>query len=209
MSAEPLAIERSSATDLPETITYVVTWQGSPILPMLCTGVRSMKRTLATRARHVLHWLGCGVSVITGVGSSACYSGADASAAGDSDSGDAGDAGDAGDSSGDTTDPSSGDPIDPPPEDAHLIPRTMARRLTRAELDNTIRDLVGDAERPATQLLGEPEFAPFDNDYTLQTPSRALVESLEVLAKDVADRFVTDTGRRGQIMPCSPTGSAR
>ena len=63
-----------------------------------------------------------------------------------------------------------------------------ARRLSNAELDHTLRDLLGDTTSPASRLLSEDEFAPYDNDYTTQRASRALIESLQSLAEDVAAR---------------------
>jgi hypothetical protein len=54
-------------------------------------------------------------------------------------------------------------------------------------------------------LVGD-QFAPYDNDYTLQQASRALIESLEVMADDVATRLIADAARRAQIVPCTPSG---
>ena len=48
---------------------------------------------------------------------------------------------------------------------------SVARRLTRAELDNTVRDLLGDNTAPAAKFLIEDEYRPFDNDYTAQAAS--------------------------------------
>lgn len=83
----------------------------------------------------------------------------------------------------------------------------VVRRLSRAELDNTLRDLVGDDSRPAARLLAEEPHTPYDNDYTLQAPSQALIESLEVLAEDVARRALLDPERRATLVPCVPTGA--
>ena len=80
------------------------------------------------------------------------------------------------------------------------------RRLTRSELDATVRDLFGDDTSPARKVLAEDEFNPFDNDYTLQRASSALIDSLEAFADDVAARALT-TAHRDAVVPCTPTGA--
>jgi hypothetical protein len=93
-----------------------------------------------------------------------------------------------------------------PPEHAELVPESMARRLSQAELDNTVMALLSDDTRPANRTLGEPEFTPFDNEYALQIPSRVLIESLEILAIDIGTRLITDPARRAELVPCTPSG---
>ncbi|MDH5673387.1 MAG: DUF1588 domain-containing protein [Myxococcales bacterium] len=83
---------------------------------------------------------------------------------------------------------------------------SVARRLTRAELDNSLRDLLGDGTAPASQLLPEDPFAPFDNDYTQQQASAALIDSLERLAEEVAVRVLSDAATRAALIPCTPSG---
>ena len=82
---------------------------------------------------------------------------------------------------------------------------SVARRMSRAELDNTLRDLLGDDSAPASQLLAEDAFSPYDNDYTSQLASGALIDSLELLASDVAARVIDDAGLRAQLVPCTPS----
>ncbi len=76
----------------------------------------------------------------------------------------------------------------PPAVDPILAVESGARRLSQAELDNTLRDLLGEDSAPAARLLNEDEFRPFDNDYTIQQASEALITSLEALAEEVAER---------------------
>jgi hypothetical protein len=97
-------------------------------------------------------------------------------------------------------------PAEPPPENVDLVPESQARRLSQAELDNTLADLVADDTRPARTYIAEDEFAPYDNDYSLQLVSRTLIESMEVLSIDVAKRLIEDPTRRGLVVPCNPTG---
>jgi hypothetical protein len=81
-----------------------------------------------------------------------------------------------------------------------------ARRLTRSELDRTVRDVLGDTTQPAAKVLAEDEYNPFDNDYTLQRASRALIDSLEAFAEDAAARAVSEANR-DRVVPCTPSGA--
>ncbi len=81
---------------------------------------------------------------------------------------------------------------------------SKVRRLSRTELDNSVRDALGDTTAPASRYLSEDEYSPFDNDYTLQRASRALIDSLEAFADDVAARAV-DPANRARNVPCTPS----
>jgi hypothetical protein len=94
------------------------------------------------------------------------------------------------------------------PVSSEFASASGARRLTTAELDSTLRDLLGDTTSPATAMLVADSFAPFDNDITLQSASEALIVSLEILATDVADRAMADATRRDRVVPCTPSGSS-
>ena len=82
---------------------------------------------------------------------------------------------------------------------------SVARRLSRTEIDATVRDLLGDTTNPAGRFLAEDEFTPFDNDYTRQNPSAALIDSLEATAGDIAARVLAPA-TRSRIVTCTPTG---
>ncbi|KPK16056.1 MAG: hypothetical protein AMJ62_07175 [Myxococcales bacterium SG8_38] len=103
---------------------------------------------------------------------------------------------------------SAGGPDGPPAVDPLIAIQSGARRLSQAELDNTLRDLVGEDTAPAARLLNEDEFRPFDNDYTIQQASAALITSLEALAEEVAARAVADGARRAALVPCTPSSAA-
>ena len=89
----------------------------------------------------------------------------------------------------------------PPSVDPILAIESGVRRLSQSELDNTLRDLLGEDTAPAARLLNEDEFRPFDNDYTIQQASEALITSLEALAEQVAERAVADAARRAALVP--------
>ncbi len=128
---------------------------------------------------------------------SACYRGNDGSGASGSDTD--------GTVGGGTESDSETDGTAPPPADGGVGIVGM-RRLSRIELDHTLRDLLGDDTRPATALLPEDVIDPFDNDYTKQTVTTVLVEGIESLAIDVSRRFLADTTRRDMVVGCQPSG---
>lgn len=90
--------------------------------------------------------------------------------------------------------------------DASGALESVARRLSRAELDNVLEDVLGDDTSPAHVHLLEEEYTPFDNDAALQTASQAYVDGLAALAEDVARRAISDPARRSALVPCTPTG---
>ncbi len=82
------------------------------------------------------------------------------------------------------------------------------RRLTRVELDATVRDLLGDDAGRARRLMPADATDPFDNDYHQQLASGALVEAAEALAMELADVALVDPLARAQLIPCMPVGAA-
>jgi hypothetical protein len=137
-----------------------------------------------------------GLTVCLGVGTSACYKGT---------GGDGGDTTEGSGSSADGASSSDGEP-EPPPENVDLVLAGQSRRMTQAELDNTLADLLGDLTEPAKIFLSEDDFTPYDNDYTLQLVSRSYVESMEIMSIDVAARLIESPERRALVVPCTPTG---
>lgn len=91
-------------------------------------------------------------------------------------------------------------------DDAEAVGVSGLRRLTRIELDATLKDLVGEGQPLARTLLPPDPTDPFDNDYRLQLASTTLVDSLEELARQAAERTMADPARRAQVLPCMPTG---
>jgi hypothetical protein len=113
-----------------------------------------------------------------------------------------GDAADAGETEGGAD---SGE-VEPPPESGG-VGVVGLRRLSRTELDHTLRDLVGDETRPASARLPEDVVDPFDNDYTTQYASSVLIEGIEALAIDVSGRLLQDAAARDMVVGCEPTGA--
>jgi hypothetical protein len=95
---------------------------------------------------------------------------------------------------------------EPVPEGAQEAVLSGARRLTRTEYDNTLRDLLQDTTNAGFARLPEDVNDPFDNDYHTQKVSPALIEAAEALANEAAARAVQNAAVRDAIVPCSPSG---
>jgi hypothetical protein len=85
---------------------------------------------------------------------------------------------------------------------------TGLHRLSRIEYDNTLGDLLADTSRQGFAALPEDTHDPFDNDYTTQLVSGALIASAETLATDASARVLADVSRRDALVGCTPTGAA-
>lgn len=135
-----------------------------------------------------------------------CYSGLGASDSAAAD-GDASAGAETGGSDGAT----SGEPDDPgAPVDPVVLERVGAsgmRRLTAVEYAATVRDLLG-VDVDAALLLPEDWRQPFDNDYTTQVASQALIEGAELLGSDVAELALASPTSRDMIVGCVPADVA-
>jgi hypothetical protein len=99
--------------------------------------------------------------------------------------------------------PDEGEVADPPVPAGLGVGQQGARRLSHDELNNTLRDLLGDETRPAERFLPPDVIDPFDNELSTQVPSAVLVAGLEALAGDVAVRLLEDPTLRDAIIGCS------
>jgi hypothetical protein len=75
------------------------------------------------------------------------------------------------------------------------------RRLTRAEYDNTVRDLLGDATAPARKFPQEEVVLGFTNNADGQSVSGLLIEQYESAATDLA---LAATGNLPKLLGCDP-----
>ena len=105
--------------------------------------------------------------------------------------------------------------VDPPrselgtrggPRQSSVASESGARRLTTAELDRALAELLGDGSGVATRTLPADSFIPFDNNYPDQVASEALITSLEIMATDVTDSLLADPARRDAVVGCTPSG---
>lgn len=91
-------------------------------------------------------------------------------------------------------------------DEAVALTYTPLRRLTRAELRQTLSDLIPIVE-PSDELirqLPEDPGVTFDNDATDQSASELLIEGLSAIAEDEAARLVLDEERRDEVIGCTP-----
>jgi hypothetical protein len=84
---------------------------------------------------------------------------------------------------------------------------TGLHRLSRIEYDNTLADLLGDNTRSGFASLPEDVNDPFDNDFSTQVVSGALIGSAETLAAGAAARLLADTTKRNKLVGCTPSGA--
>jgi hypothetical protein len=84
---------------------------------------------------------------------------------------------------------------------------TGLHRLSRLEYDNAMSDLLGDTSRSGYAALPEDVNDPFDNDFSTQLVSGALIASAETLAAGAAARALADTARRDALIGCTPSGA--
>ncbi len=80
------------------------------------------------------------------------------------------------------------------------------RRLSVVEYQATVVDLLGLEASTAREILPVDTFVPFDNDFTIQTPSEPLIKGAEILAGDIAEAVVADPTLRSNVVGCEPTG---
>jgi hypothetical protein len=87
------------------------------------------------------------------------------------------------------------------------------RRLTRIEIARAVHDVFGvDATAeldllPLDVALEEETLNPFDNDYTLQYASPALLAGLDAFSRRVAERVTTDPAAREALVGCAPASA--
>ena len=108
---------------------------------------------------------------------------------------------------GDGTGSGPGSAKPPSGEQQALVAVSGMRRLTAAEYDATLADLLKDDQVNSALILPEDVRTPFDNDYTHQVASKALIEGSELLATEAAARLIADPSRRAQVVGCTPSGA--
>ena len=92
-------------------------------------------------------------------------------------------------------------------EAAQEVAVSGMRRLSVAEYRQTVTDLCGIEPAAAAEVLPSDTLSPFDNDYTLQTPSEPLIKGAELLAGDVAEAVIASPELRAKLVGCEPTSA--
>jgi hypothetical protein len=76
------------------------------------------------------------------------------------------------------------------------------RRLTRFELNNTLRDLLGDTTHAADQLPPEAKGNGFNNDAAILSSSRVLIDAYRTIADGVAATATKDAAAVAKLSTC-------
>jgi hypothetical protein len=79
-----------------------------------------------------------------------------------------------------------------------------ARRLTRAEYNATVRDLLGETTRPADAFPAEIGSTEFGNDARSLDFSRLLMEQYFIAAQGMAARVTADGATLARVLACDP-----
>ena len=87
--------------------------------------------------------------------------------------------------------------------DGENAPTQLVRRLTHAQYDNTVRDLLGDYSRPAERFPPEDYVDGFKNQLTAQSMPPLLVETYSTSAERVALNAFR-IGDINGLVPCKP-----
>ena len=88
--------------------------------------------------------------------------------------------------------------------EGEAAPKQLVRRLTHAQYDNTVRDLLGDYSKPAARFPPEDYVDGFKNQLTAQGMPPLLVETYST----AAERLALNAFRIGDInglVPCKPS----
>ncbi|WP_437754524.1 DUF1592 domain-containing protein [Sorangium sp. So ce1389] len=85
-------------------------------------------------------------------------------------------------------------------------PMPRLTRLTHAQYDNTIRDLLGKDMKASAAFLADPAFEGFTNNARALTVSDRLARDYRRAAETIAADAVVDEAVLGKILPCAPEG---
>lgn len=87
-------------------------------------------------------------------------------------------------------------------------PRGELRRLTHSQYNQTVRDLLGDASRPADRFPPEDFVNGFRNQIRAQSLSPTLIESYSAAAEKIAQNALRGGDTRG-LIGCKPSPACR
>jgi hypothetical protein len=85
----------------------------------------------------------------------------------------------------------------------------LVRRLTNAEYDHAVRDLLGQTERVSADFPADPKVIGFDNNAQSLTISALHAERYRDAAERVAAAVIASPERRAAVVGCALTGDGR
>lgn len=80
------------------------------------------------------------------------------------------------------------------------------RRLSNDEIGKSLSIILEDTSVNASEFLPRENKSPYDNDVNSQDPSAPLIQGLDGLAQNVAERLIADTSRKQRVLGCNGTG---
>lgn len=89
-----------------------------------------------------------------------------------------------------------------------VVPQTALRRLSRDELEATLETALELGDTELRGLPGDP-LQPFDNDYTGQVPSTALVAGIDEMARVLSVAALPDMARLQSLADCEDSDCSR
>lgn len=85
----------------------------------------------------------------------------------------------------------------------------LVRRLTNAEYDHAVRDLLGQTERVSADFPADPKVVGFDNNAQSLTISALHAERYRNAAERIAAAVIASPARRAAVVGCALTGDGR
>ena len=87
--------------------------------------------------------------------------------------------------------------------------RTVLRRMTHSQYDNTVRELLGDTSSPARQFPPEDFVDGFKNQYEAQSISPLLAEAYNAAAERLSSNAIRAfrSGEAKGLIPCQPSSN--
>ena len=193
--------------------TYRRRREGGDPMAQLVSQLRPSAATCSALALFVFALAGCTAEIGgppgAGVGGSGATSGSGGATAGSGNgSGTGATTGGGGTGTGGTGTggTGAGGPIDPdaPTPPAPVNPGMVtARRLNRVEYNNTVRDLLGTALRPADTFQADAASAGYDTVGAALSLSPTAVRDYEDAAYKLVDDLLADTARRARVVTCN------
>ncbi|MDB4930418.1 MAG: uncharacterized protein JWM10_2902 [Myxococcaceae bacterium] len=85
----------------------------------------------------------------------------------------------------------------------------LVRRLTNAEYDHAVRDVLGQSERVSADFPADPKVVGFDNNAESLTISALHAERYRDAAERIAAAVIASPARRAAVVGCALTGDGR
>jgi hypothetical protein len=102
-----------------------------------------------------------------------------------------------------------GDETGEPEQSCAVVSPPRLVRMTHAQYDNTVRDLLGMSGTPSEEFLADPEFSGFDNNAEGLTVPDRLARDYRRAAEELAGQVVHNEDALKGLLDCAPTQGDR